>query len=414
MGQFRLLSFSTEVTTKEDFNFYLDLEETKKLLLQLKNWPTIKEALVLSVPERTEILYYSSEVLDDAIYSAIVAIKAKDNFPAANLFQHSCNEERSLTHLSELCFGVQSSTYGSVPLFPHFVAAFSTASQCGMAGELLEQWWNHLVSTNNAIKNEVSFQFPNFSISYTVTDMVTELIRKVKTPKIAIVGFNALGKRVYQNLTQKGFNKITIVESSITSFSTLQGEELKNFIFEPFDQTKNVLQENDIVISTLEDLEPVFSQELETPDLSSPKVLIDLSLKGDFLAWLNHHELVISFELADIYQIIENKMDINKRWLKKAKPLIAQRNAVFFGWMDKKKGMNMLDQANDLLNKHSFGDQYFTKVMNNDNLKVKKSLTSSLMNKQLLKKSIEKIRSASPYKDMINYERMVNDFYLYN
>ncbi|MBD3629141.1 hypothetical protein, partial [Cyclobacterium sp.] len=74
MGQFRLLSFSAEVTKKVDLNFHLDLEETKKLLVQLKTLPAIKEAFVLSIPERTEILYYRSEALDDAIYAALVRI----------------------------------------------------------------------------------------------------------------------------------------------------------------------------------------------------------------------------------------------------------------------------------------------------------------------------------------------------
>lgn len=414
MGQFRLLSFSAEVIKKVDLNFYLDLEETKKLLVQLKTVSAIKEAFVLSIPERTEILYYSSEALDDVIYAAIVSIKAQDDFPEANMFQHSCNEERSLAHLTELCFGVQASTYGSVPLFPQFITAFSIASQFGMTGELLEQWWSHLVSTNKEIKNEVSFQFPNFSISYTVSDMVTELIRKVKTPKIAIVGFNALGRRIYQSLTEKGFTKISIVESSIKSFSNLQGREMKNFIFEPFDQIKNVLQENDILISTLEDLETVLSQDQESPELNAPKVLIDLSIKGEFLNWLNHHELVISFELADIYQIIENKMEINKKWLKKAKPLIDRKNATFFDWMDKKKGLDMLNQANELLMKNSLGGQYFTKVLSSDSLKVKNVMSTSLVNKLLLKRSIEQISSKSPYKDIVNYERIVNEFYLYN
>ena len=69
MGQFRLLSFSTEVTKKKIFNFYLDLEVfTKKLLLQvLKNWPTIKEALGL-VPflkGQKSCIYEVREVLDD-------------------------------------------------------------------------------------------------------------------------------------------------------------------------------------------------------------------------------------------------------------------------------------------------------------------------------------------------------------
>ncbi|SHM91078.1 Glutamyl-tRNA reductase [Cyclobacterium lianum] len=414
MGQFRLLTFNAGITNRVTSDFYLDAEESKTLLVQLNRLAAIDEALVLSLPERTEILYYGPEALDEAIYSAIVGVKGMESVPEPNFFQHTCNEERALAHLTELCFGTQASTYGSVPLFSHFIAAFSIASQAGMTGELLDKWWGHLISTNKTIKNEVSFQFPNFSISYTVADMVTELIKKVKTPKIAIIGFNALGKRVYQNLTEKGFSNITIVEKSIRPFTSLDERELKNFIFEPYEQIFNVIQENDILISTLEDVETAIPSGEDSPEFKAPRVLIDLSLKGSFLNWLGDHELVITFELADIYQIIENKMEINKKWLKKVKPLIARRNAVFFDWMDKKKGLDILNQANELLVRNPCGEQFYTKVVSGKQLKVNRHMDTSLVNKSLLKMSIEKMSSQSPYKDIVNYERIVNEFYVYN
>ncbi|WP_162339499.1 Rossmann-fold NAD(P)-binding domain-containing protein [Cyclobacterium salsum] len=414
MGQFRLLSFSTGLQKQQDNGFQLAPEESKVLLQQMKQWPTLDEVMVLSNAERTEILYYSSKSQEDEIFQAIRSIKVDEQLPASNFFQQNCNEECAFSHLTELCFGVQATTYGSIPLYGAFMDALEVSAQVGTVGPLLAEWKNFLESTNQFLIGEVSYQAPNFSVSFTVSDMVSELVKKIKQPKIAIIGFNALGKKVFQKLRSKGFENIVIVEKNIQPFAALNTNELNQFIYEPIAQLGNVIQENDILISTLEDGEEVSIPDFSATQFSSMKVLIDLAVKSNKFDLLKTHSHLIFFELSDIYQVIQGKMEINKRWLKKVKPLLAQRNKHFFQLVDKKKGEDLLETAKQLLIEIGEADTGFPRVITIAKPSVKKETLSPSSFAVILAKSLKKIQTNTPYKDLVNYDRLVNEFFMRN
>lgn len=412
MGQFRLLSFSTNLYNLKSDAFYLDWDECKQLMQNMKSWREVNELLILSIPERTEIIYHSEVDLEDKIFDALSDCK-KIGLPLKSEFQQTSDEEKLLVYLSELCFGVQASNYGTTPLFPSFIQAYELASQNEMVGEYLGQWWENLISTNKLIKKHVDYQLPNFSITYTVSDLVTDLSKKLKTPKIAIMGFNSLSKRIFKNLTCKGFKNITIVDKSIAPFSSLSKAELNNFIFEPISEVENVIKDNDILISTLEDAQQSLQLSYFQKDFNTMKILIDLSIKSNLTSILNKISQVIPFNLTDIYKIIEQKMEINKKWMRKAKPIISEKNLEFFQWIDTKKSQEMVTVANELLGE-SIRKNQNSKVLISEEPYSNLEIDDNRINTLLLKKSIAKIKSNTQYKDIINYNKMVNDFYQYN
>ncbi|WP_154856337.1 glutamyl-tRNA reductase [Cyclobacterium xiamenense] len=414
MGQFRLLSFSAGFQKNQENSFLLTQAESRELLEEVRQCCDLSEALVVSTPERTEILYYSAGPQEDEIYAALRKIKTGLYLPEKNVFQQNCNEESALTHLSELCFGVQATTYGALPLYPQFLEAFDLSGQAGLKGTLLSEWEGFLQRTDAYLSKEVSYQAPSFSVSFTVADMVAELVKKIKQPKIAILGFNAMGKKVYQNLRSRGFERIVIVEKSIQPFGNLRGSELKQFIYEPFEQLSNVIRENDILISTLENGEDLIVTDYFNTSFSSVKILIDLAVKSELIHSLQSHSQVVFFELADIYQVIEGKMEINKSWLKKVKPLLVQQSKHFFHWLDKKKAEEILEEAKALLMPGEELEPPFPKVITVQKPRVKKEILSDQGYKQVLEKSIDKIRNHTPYKDLVSYQRLVNEFFLYN
>lgn len=414
MGQFRLLSFNTSLQKQQESAFQLTPEESKVFLEKMKQCPQIEEAMVLSNSERTEILYYSSQSQEDEICQAIRNIKIGKHLPEENFFQQNCNEECLFSHLTDLCFGVQATTYGSIPLFTTFMEALKLSSQTGMMGPLLAEWSRFLESTNQFLIGEVSYQAPNFSISYTVSDMVSELIKKIKQPKIAIIGFNSLSKKVFQKLKSKGFENVVIVEKNIQPFRTLNSQELSQFIYEPIEQLGNVIQENDILISTLEDSEGISVPDFTGTKFSSMKVLIDLAVRSSKFDLLKTHSHLIFFELSDIYQVIQGKMEINKRWLKKVKPLLAQRGKHFIEVLDKKNGKDLLMMARQLLAEIGEAENEISKVITVEKPSVKKETLSPASFAGILTKSLKKIQMNTRYKDLVSYERMVNEFFLQN
>ena len=88
-------------------------------------------------------------------------------------------------------------------------------------------------------------------------------------------------------------------------------------------------------------------------------------------------------------------------------------NLEFFHWIDDKKGQEMLSLANELLIKNNHNSQY-SKVLIADEPFLKEEISDNRIINILLKKSISQIRRNAQYKDIINYDKIVNDFYQYN
>jgi len=413
MSQFRLLSFYNSVGTEEENGFFLNKGEIKLLLNRFKNSQEIMEGLVMSDPERTEILYYAKQDLGDWIFGQIETISASGILDKKNFFQQTCDEKRCLDHLAELCFGFHPSTFGSYQRFPKFVAAYNLSCESGVNGKFIDELMNTFVATNLVIKNETNYQTANFSISYTIVDLVAEFVKKIKNPKIAIVGFNAMGKKVYSNLLKKGYSRISIVENSIIPFSNLPNIDPTSYVYEPFSQLENVVKEHDIIINTLDSPEGIISPQYFSEKLASMKIIIDLAMQGSFHDSLSQLDQVILFEMTDIYQIIEKKIELNKKCMRRVKTIVSNKMVQFRNWLDKKKGQELLMTVKKILKENNNLEEYMER---NNERRTINSRTCSVpheKNLSILKKSIDKIQANQKHGKAVTFEMAVDyDFKL--
>ncbi|MEX2566153.1 MAG: hypothetical protein WD431_09445 [Cyclobacteriaceae bacterium] len=413
MAQFRLLSFNSGINLGDRKEILLQNDEIKELLKIFKTSGKINEALIISETEKTEILYHSKKDLKDWLtchIAKVIGQRVMDN----NFFQQTSDEKQSLNYLAELCFGIQSSAMASRQLFPLFEEAYQISRTMEMNGEYLDQLFKTFSEIHLQIEKETNYKTANFSISHTTSDMVGEFVKKIKFPKIAIIGFRGLGKKVFENLIQKGYPPITIVEKNLTPFANFPDLDPKSIIFESYDQIINVIRENDIIINTLDSQEGMIKTQFFHEKLPSMRIIIDLALQGNMHSSFGQIDQVILFEMTDIHQIIEKKIELNKKCMKKIKLIVSDKMSHLENWLDKKKGNELLKTIKKLLQIENDLEDQTGRIIVKNRSSVLGKVYAQENNLKMLKKSILKIQSNQSSSFLVTLEDTVDHKYKYN
>ncbi|MEX2513248.1 MAG: hypothetical protein WD398_10105 [Cyclobacteriaceae bacterium] len=413
MAQFRLLSFNRGINKGEEVDFILQKDEISELLKIFKTSGKIKEALIISVPERTEILYHSKKNLKDWLVVQITALMGQrvvDN----NFFQQTSDERQSIIHLADVCFGIQSSAIGTRQLYPQFEEGYQISCTMEMNGEFLDKVFRTFGEIHTQIENETNYKTANFSISYTTADMVEEFVKKIKFPKIAIIGFRGLGKKIFKNLNQNEYPPITIVEKNIMPFANFPELDPKSIIYESYDQIINVIREHDIIINTLDSQEDIIQPHFFHEKLSSMKIIIDLALQGNMHTSFGQNDQIVLFDMADIHQIIEKKIELNKKCIKKIKLIVSHQMNQFGNWLNKKKGNELLNTVRKILQIDNDLEKMAGRVLVKNKSIILGKIYAQENNLKILKKSILKIQSNQSPPFMVTLEDAIDHRYKYN
>jgi glutamyl-tRNA reductase len=411
---FRLLSFSNKTANFNENGFFMTDEEARIFLSFLKKTGEISEALVLSVPEQTAILYLADEDKTQMIFSVLKNSKEGLVWPEPGFFQHELDEEKAIVQITELCFGLNSLLYGSVQLFQQFKKAYHLSCREKMAGEFLYRFMQILMESEKRIQNNTNYRKSTISVSYTVVDMIMELVKKINLPKIALVGDGPMCRRLITSLKEKGYSDITIVEASHFPTSNDEEKDQPGYTKVPLSEMDNIVNLNDIVVITTEISEDLIKPDYFSPSISSLKILIDLSVKGNVSQEADDLLYVIRFDMNDIHQIIEDKIEINKKCLRDVKSIIRNQLDSYFIWMGEKRKKNPLRDLMKIFSSNKIAREAINDDILQENTIFQCGALCSDKIQQLLRKSIRKIQLTTENKENLTYKNAVNRLFYHN
>lgn len=411
MSRFRALGFSNKTVNFDENGFFMTDQEIRVFLKFLKKTEKIEEALVLSVPEKTEILYFANDNQSDLIIATLRYLKPEIEWPANDFFHEENEEEKSLCRVSELCFGINSPLYGAAQLFHQFKSAYHLSCREKMAGEFLHRYMQTLMEADKKIKSGTNYRKNTISISYTVVDMTIELVRKIKMPKIAVVGYGSMGKRIFSSLKEKGYSFITVVDDSFPVLSCDENPFIKNACLL---EIGDIVNSHDIIIITTEVSEDLIRARYFSESISSLKILIDLSVRGNVDPEVDKLLYVITFDMNDIHQVIKDKIEINKKCIRDVNFIIQSCLENYFFWIEEKREKEALS---GLMKKIAARDDTAEKLhggFSNGNRSFQFGILGTSKIQKLLRQSIRKIQEVTTNKEKLTYTNAINRLFYDN
>jgi len=250
-NQFKVLTLSYKnapIAVRESVS--LNESAGRNLLQKIKEFTPVREALVLSTCNRTEIYYsadqdYGQELLKLlAIEKGFICIKKIEPY-----FKHITDANLAVQHLFRVTLGLESQVAGDMQIMNQVKNAYQLASDAEMAGPFLHRLLHTIFFTNKRVANETAFRDGAASVAYATVELVEELTRHLENPRVLMIGLGDIGATVCRNFVKTSLKNVVITNRTYSKAEALAQE--CNQVATPWEQVWDEIEAADVIISSV-------------------------------------------------------------------------------------------------------------------------------------------------------------------
>ena len=256
----------------------LDEAAIERLLLKLKEFFSVGDALVLSTCNRTEVYYsHESDLSVELIKLIGIERGLTDAISYLDYFQVLNNESEAVTHLFRVSMGLEAQVIGDIQILNQVKRSYQTAADLELAGPFLHRLMHTIFFTNKRVVQETAFRDGAASLSYATIELIESLTQNIFQPRILLIGVGEIGEDVARNMVHLPTAQVKIANRTLAKAEEI-GVPL-GFEVIAFESCLTAIEEADVVVCSIRMPEPFLTKQLiEGINIPSYKVLIDLSV----------------------------------------------------------------------------------------------------------------------------------------
>jgi glutamyl-tRNA reductase len=278
----------------------LDEVAIQRLLLKLKDFFSISDALVLSTCNRTEVYYnHELDLSSDLIKLIGIERGLADTSSYLDYFQIINEEKESVTHLFRVSMGLEAQVVGDIQISNQVKRAYQTAADLDLAGTFLHRLMHTIFFTNKRVVQETAFRDGAASLSYATIELIESLTQNIFQPRVLVIGLGEIGEDVAKNMVH-----LPTAQIKITNRTLSKAEEIGlplGFEVIPFEACFAAMEEADVIVCSVRMQEPFITKNLvESFSIPSFKVFIDLSVPRSIETSLEELPGVVLYNVDNI------------------------------------------------------------------------------------------------------------------
>lgn len=256
----------------------LDEAAIERLLLKLKEFFGVADALVLSTCNRTEVYYsHESDLSVELIKLIGIERGLTDAISYLDYFQVLNNESEAVTHLFRVSMGLEAQVIGDIQILNQVKRSYQTAADLELAGPFLHRLMHTIFFTNKRVVQETAFRDGAASLSYATIELIESLTQNIFQPRILLIGVGEIGEDVARNMVHLPTAQVKIANRTLAKAEEIGGP--LGFEVIAFESCLTAIEEADVVVCSVRMPEPFLTKQvIEGINIPSYKVLIDLSV----------------------------------------------------------------------------------------------------------------------------------------
>lgn len=308
----------------------LNEEESKALMLKMRETFDVSEVLVLSTCNRTEVYYVSENNLGESIIRLIASQKVLNSNAVLPYFEIIDDHNEAVRYLFEVSMGLHSQVVGDLQIPNQVKHAYQWAADVQMAGPFLHRLLHTIFFTNKKVVQETSFRDGAASTSYATVEVMETFLPLLSNPKVLVVGLGEIGEDVCRTLADKGYKNITITNRTLEKAQKLANElgfEVADFQF----VNQNIL-DADIVISSVRCESPIITKETLKDKTLAVKYLIDLSVPNSIATDIEEVTGVVAYDLDTIQRRANEALQRRMEAIPQVLSIISDAIGEFNNW----------------------------------------------------------------------------------
>ena len=309
----------------------LNEDENKLFLANVKEFLNPSELFVLSTCNRTEIYYSAQKDLDEDIIKLLCIQKGIDRTEIANSFKSLASLDDTTHHLFRVALGLESQVVGDLQIINQVKKAYQWTADLDLAGPFLHRLLHTIFYSNKRVVQETSFRDGAASVSYASVELIQELAATLREPRVLVLGLGEMGIDICDNLKGSDLTNITIANRTIEKAKNLA--EKTGFSFSGIDNLNELVQNHDIIISSVSRNTPIIDKELvDALEILSFKYFIDIAVPRSIEKGIEDRNGVVLYNIDEIQSRASEALEKRKEAIPSVEAILKESILEFDDW----------------------------------------------------------------------------------
>jgi len=314
--------------------------EASRALLALREEGGIREAVLLSTCNRTEV--YLFPFRDEVAIGTVEAIlqRKATSLGGGDLRSHLFQQwgEGVVRHLFEVSAGLDSMVIGEAEIQGQVREAYERAAALPVDPPMTGPVLNRLFQTALAVGGRVRAETPIGEGTASVASVAVELSRKIfgalKGKRVLILGAGETSEAIVGALSREGVEGIIVANRTYDRAVALAQQVRGHAV--SFDRLAEVLSSADIVLSSTAAPHHLLTREVFRAAFPSgrrrPLLIIDIAIPRDVEPAVGDESEVFLYNVDDLRQIVEEHVELRREAVPAADRIIRVHSREFEEW----------------------------------------------------------------------------------
>ncbi len=311
-------------------------EETLDALELLKKDNDIKESLIFSTCNRTEILYIPAN--GDKIDKIIEFISVQRGINISefknSLYIHEDND--AIRHLFEVASSLDSMVVGEPQILGQIKEAYRTAVDYKSSGVLLNRLMHKAFSVAKRVRKETGIGDNAVSISYAAIELANKIFSDLSQKSVMLLGAGEMAELAVEHLISNKVKNILVANRTFKNAVDLA----RKFSGTPvkFEERIDALTDVDIIISSTGATDYVLTKKQVKQAMKkrhyNTLFFIDIAVPRDIDPAVNTISNAYVYDIDDLKNIVESNIDQRGKETVKAQRFIEEAVLKFEKWLE--------------------------------------------------------------------------------
>ena len=311
-------------------------EETLDALELLKQDNDIKESLIFSTCNRTEILYIPAN--GDKIDKIIEFISLQRDIDISefknSLYVYEDND--AIRHLFEVASSLDSMVVGEPQILGQIKEAYRTAVDNKASGVLLNRLMHKAFSVAKRVRKETGIGDNAVSISYAAIELANKIFSDLSQKSVMLLGAGEMAELAVEHLISNKVKNILVAnrtfKNAVDLAQKFSGTPVK------FEERIDALTDVDIIISSTGATDYVLTKKQVKQAMKkrhhNTLFFIDIAVPRDIDPGINTISNAYVYDIDDLKNIVESNIDQRGQETVKAQRFIEEAVLKFVKWLE--------------------------------------------------------------------------------
>lgn len=367
---------------------------------------SLKELIVLSTCNRSEIYFYSEDYERD-----IVKVKSffEEYFNVKDIDFIEKSKDSALEHLFKVVIGLDSLVFGEDQILGQVVDAHQTGMDIGGAGKNLNKVFREAITFSKKIKTDTNISDHPTSIAYIGVKKIAEQM-DLEGKTVLIVGLGNMGQLALVHMLEYGA-KIFISNRTAENSQKIKLAHPEIEIID-YARVRSHLNEVDVLISATSYPNALFSKE-DFLDLNRELHIMDLSLPRDVDSNVLENPHIHLYDIDSLTTISQMSLESKKKILESYEDEIRGQIESINTWIANSDVDPILQTVNERCEQIAADTLNYifrkTNLSYGEKVKVQKIVESSL--KKVMKEPLLSLKSLEDSEDKAVAIRVLEELF---